>query len=264
MLRFATFNLLHGLSPMQDATDTALLYESAKLLDVDVVGFQEVDRFQPRSGGVDQAALTAEALDARHWQFVPTLRGTLGRDAVAATGTLPDRDPSADRAPSYGIGLASRLPVIRWRMRRFEAAPVGLPLLVPGQRRLTRVSDEPRAALAAVVELPQGGPMTVITAHLSFVPGWNITQLRRIVSWVGDLPAPRLILGDLNLPGTLPRTVTGWRQLARLATYPAHAPRVQFDHMLAVGVGPERVRYAETLHLLVSDHRALVLDLAPY
>ena len=51
-------------------------------IDADVIGLQEVDRFQPRSGGVDQTAVVADALGAEHWRFVPALHGTPGEDWV--------------------------------------------------------------------------------------------------------------------------------------------------------------------------------------
>jgi endonuclease/exonuclease/phosphatase family metal-dependent hydrolase len=149
-----------------------------------------------------------------------------------------------------------------WKVARFPAAPVGLPLRVAGRRGLVQVADHPRVAIAAVVELPQG-PVTVVTAHLSFVPGWNVRQLRRVVAWVRDLPPPYILAGDLNLPGTLPRAISGWTQLARIATYPSDRPTVQFDHVLATGFTADDVRGATALSLPVSDHCALAVDLAP-
>ena len=81
------------------------------------------------------------------------------------------------------------------------------------------------------------GPLTVIGTHLSFLPGRTVRQLRALRRWAASLPAPRVLLGDLNLPGQLPTTVTGWRRLADVRTFPAHAPRVQLDHALADGLG---------------------------
>ena len=71
-----------------------------------------------------------------------------------------------------------------------------------------------------------------------------------------------MLLGDLNLPGPLPRRITGWTPLVRAATYPVTGPRVQFDHVLADGVGPAVVAGARaTVHRLpVSDHAAVTVD----
>jgi endonuclease/exonuclease/phosphatase family metal-dependent hydrolase len=152
------------------------------------------------------------------------------------------------------------LPVLSWQVLNFPPAPLRMPLRVPGQPGLMRVPDEPRAAVAAVID-GSSGPFTVINAHLSFVPGWNVSQLRRISRWAARMPAPRLLIGDFNLPGGLPRTVTGWRQLVRTATYPSYRPRVQFDHVLAHGPLEVWVHRAGAVRLPVSDHCALVVDL---
>ena len=134
-------------------------------------------------------------------------------------------DPAVDVGPLYGVGLVTRLPVREWHTTRFEPAPWWLPLLVPGRGAapLLCIPDEPRAAIAAVVEGPHG-PMTVVTVHLSFVPGYNVRQLRRTRRWLAGLPRPLLLLGDFNLPGRLPAMVTGWQPLLKAATYPVIVP----------------------------------------
>ena len=165
--------------------------------------------------------------------------------------------------PLYGVGLVSRRPVLEWRTRRFDAAPWSLPLLVPGDPRpqVLRVPDEPRAAIAAVIE-GERHPFTVVTTHLSFVPGYNVRQLRELRRWVADLPRPLFVMGDFNLPGSLPRRITGWASLFRGATYPSMKPRVQLDHVLADGLTGAQLATAHgQVHLLpVSDHAAVSVD----
>ena len=258
--RLATFNLLHGLRLATGTADPADLAAAATSLGADLVGLQEVDRHQERSGGVDQVSVVAEALGLDHWRFVPAVHGTPGVEADWTPATAEDgRDTTG---PTYGIGMASRWPVRRWWVRRFAAAPFALPLLVPDQPRprLVRIPDEPRIALAALVDGP-AGPFTVVTCHLSFVPGYNVSQLRSIVRWVARMPQPVVLLGDLNLPGALPRWASGWSALARGATYPSYRPRVQLDHVLGLGLGAEDVRAEHVLALDVSDHCALAVDL---
>jgi endonuclease/exonuclease/phosphatase family metal-dependent hydrolase len=257
-LRLATFNLLHGISLRDGSASVDALRDAAKSLDADVVGLQEVDRRQERTGRVDQTEVVADALDARWWRFAAAVRGTPGTEVPwTAAG-----DDEHDDEPTYGIGLASRLPVLEWHVRRWTPAPVALPLLTPGGRGLMRVPDEPRLALAAVLEAPSGRPFTVVTAHLSFVPGWNGYQLRDVTRWVRDMPAPRFLAGDLNLPGSLPRLLSGWHQLARVPTYPSYAPKIQFDHVLAQGVEPSVVQRVTAMPLGISDHCALAVDVA--
>ncbi|MFI6443173.1 endonuclease/exonuclease/phosphatase family protein [Kitasatospora sp. NPDC050543] len=222
-LRIATFNLLHGQPLAPDGSPLPFpaeagdpLTEAVAALDADVLAIQEVDRHQDRSGRVDQAAVAAKAMGAADWRFAAALHG---RPAPVA-GWLPEPSvtglqvygpaevATATDLPSYGTALLTRLPVLHWRARRFAPAPFGLPLRVAGRRGLTPVPDEPRAALAAVLQGDRG-PFTVVAAHLSFVPGWNMAQLAGIRRWISDLPQPYLVLGDFNLVGAVPRTVLG-------------------------------------------------------
>lgn len=296
-VRFATFNVLHGRT-LVDGRPVSVrppggpelpLVRAVASLDADVVALQEVDRLQERSGGVDQASAAATGSNAPHWRYASAFHGT----AKADGGWVPapsepglrvygPREAGADGGvPSHGVALLSRLPVRHWRARRLAPAPVPMPLRTPGHRGLTLSRDQPRAALAAVLE-GNRGPFTVVALHLSFVPGWNVRQLLAVRAWIADLPGPRILLGDLNLPGALPRTVLGlagpvggsrtrpvgtppprrgWRDLARTPTYPAHRPVVQLDHVLATGIAADAATGAHAPSTPVSDHRPLVVEL---
>lgn len=251
----ASWNLLHGRSLRTGQVDEGDLRTGAAMLDADLVSLQEVDRHQDRSARSHQAAAVADATGAAWWRFVPSVWGEPGR---SGSPVAPRDEDDGDR-PAYGIALVSRLPVLAWDVLRFAPAPIGMPLLVPGQG-VVKVDDEPRTAIAAVVVGPTG-PLTVIATHLSFVPGFNVRQLRRLVAWAQLKPAPRLLLGDLNLPGRVPGAVTRWTQLARLATYPSWKPRVQLDHALGDGLSQHAVTGFESRRLPVSDHNALSVGL---
>lgn len=58
-----------------------------------------------------------------------------------------------------------------------------------------------------------------------------------------------------------PRGPHRWQDLARVPTYPAHRPVVQFDHGLAAGVAVGGRREAWAPQLPISDHRPLVTEL---
>ena len=256
-MRLATFNMMHGQSLLDGRVDIGRFRAAIATLDADVLTLQEVDRDQPRSHRLDLAGEAANVLGA-HFRFVPTLYGTPGQEWRAATGQ--DGSHEAGQGPRYGIALLSRLPVRTWYVRRLPAAPIPSPLLLPGpERRMRLMQDEPRVVLAARIDTP-AGPLTVATTHLSFVPGWNALQLVRVTRRLLELPGPWLLAGDLNLPGPLPRLLSGWRQLARSATYPANQPRVQIDHVLGHGDLPPVVG-AHTVGTSVSDHLALVMQL---
>lgn len=267
-MRVGTFNLLHGLAPgdgpPDGSVDTDRLRAAVASLGTDLLGLQEVDVAQPRSGRVHQVRECAAALDAAWWCFAPAVLGVPGEPGWRSASSADDsRDHTVQ--PHYGVGLVSRLPVLRHAVTRFAAAPLSLPLLVPSapRPRVLMVRDEPRAAIAAVVET-QAGPISVVTAHLSFVPGWNVRQLRALRTRLASWPRPLLLLGDLNLPWNLPARLTGWKSLLDAPTYPSVAPRIQFDHVLADGL-PAAVtdEAVATVHsLAVSDHAAVTVDLA--
>jgi len=291
-VRIATFNVLHG-RPRDDCppasratlgTMEAPLAEAVASLDADILALQELDRFQQRSGDVDQARVAAEAMGAMDWRYASALHGR----AMQGVGWVRDQlepglrmygpqDAAVPDCPSHGIALLTRLPVIAWRARRLAPAPTGLPLRVVGRRGLTMVRDQPRAAIAGVLQGPRG-PYTVVATHLSFVPGWNLGQLAALHRWIADQPRPHVLLGDLNLIGPLPRALLAgaeladgvrqrgrlehrWHDLARIPTYPAQRPAVQFDRVLAAGVPTAAVHAVHAPITPISDHRPVVVDL---
>jgi endonuclease/exonuclease/phosphatase family metal-dependent hydrolase len=263
-VRLATFNVLHG-RPMRDGRpdDSAEpsaqpLADAVAALDADVLALQEVDRLQDRSGRADQALVAAQAMGAADWRFATA---TAKADVTVYSAREADRSQ-----PAFGIALLTRRPVLDWRVKRLAPAPAALPMPMPvvGRPGLVMHHDHPRVALAAVLE-GRRGPFTVAATHLSFVPPWNAAELIAIRRWLADLPRPHLLLGDLNLPGPVPRLVLGpgWRDLASAPTYPAHRPRLQIDHVLAAGLTRAAVRGADgaTPVIPVSDHRPLLVDL---
>ncbi|PBC75652.1 endonuclease/exonuclease/phosphatase family metal-dependent hydrolase [Streptomyces sp. TLI_235] len=304
LVRLATFNVLHGRQILDDgrpsltASGTATVHpliDAVATLDADVVALQELDRFQERSGRVDQARAIAEATGAVDWRYVSALHAR----SLPGRGWVLDRSEPGLRvygpqgaghdgeAPSHGVALLSRLPVLSWRARRFTAPPVALPLRVAGRTGLTVIRDRPRAALAAVLE-GRRGPFTAVALHLSFVPAWNVRQLLAVHGWIADLPRPHILLGDFNLVGAIPAATLGaaelfsssrpstprptvapprpgWRDLARVPTFPSHRPLVQLDHILAsglpAGLGPHRPDSVRAPRMPISDHRPLVVEL---
>ena len=253
-MRLVTWNILHGRSLSDGEVDVGRFAGAVADLDADVLALQEVDRFQERSAGVDLTAVAAEAMGAREHRFVAALTGTPGATWVAATGhEHPD-------SAAYGIALLTRHPVREWEVVRLPPLPAPVPMTFPSRRRPTLVHDEPRVALAAVVDAP-GGPLAVVSTHLTFVPGWNAVQLRRLVSRTRRLGPPLALVGDLNLDAGAAARWSGLTPLARAATFPVEEPVRQLDHVLVTpeppAWGPVRVT---SVSLPVSDHRALVVD----
>jgi endonuclease/exonuclease/phosphatase family metal-dependent hydrolase len=70
-LRVMTFNIRHG-KGLDDEVNLARIIEEIELTGADVIGLQEVDRHNPRSGFKDQVKELGEAL-GMYWVFSPSL-----------------------------------------------------------------------------------------------------------------------------------------------------------------------------------------------
>jgi endonuclease/exonuclease/phosphatase family metal-dependent hydrolase len=263
VIRLVTFNVRHGLRD-DGRVDAERLADAVAALAPDVVALQEVDRGQDRSAGVDLLQAVQKALGADETRFVPTLTGQVGLPAAEDGRDVPvgsrvlrawsgRRRARGDEVgvPGYGIAVVSRHPVSTWRRLRLPAASP----FVAG-RQLG--PDEPRAALAAVVETPEG-PLTVVGTHLSPWPRWNRVQLWELRRRLRAAPRPLALLGDLNVRGPLAARTTGWRELVHVPTYPRARPFLQIDHVLVDGE-VDAAAPARALDLGLSDHRAVVVD----
>jgi endonuclease/exonuclease/phosphatase family metal-dependent hydrolase len=253
-IRMVTFNILHGRSVHDGAVHTDRLVDSIKQLEADILALQEVDLDQPRSGKADLTAVAAEAMGAVSHRFVAALNGTPGATWMAATG----REQPGTAA--YGIALLSRFLAESWQVVHLPRIPARFPMYLPGPRRVMVVHEEPRAAMISTIDTPLG-PLTFANTHLSFVPGWNRMQLRRLIRDLRGFPGPRVLMGDLNMNPPSPRRWTGMRPLGEAPTFPADGPCHQLDHILTDDP-TLRVDGCSAPRLPVSDHRALVVDVS--
>jgi endonuclease/exonuclease/phosphatase family metal-dependent hydrolase len=251
-MRVATFNILNGRVPTDQHVDLDGFRRAIRQLDADVLGLQEVDRNQHRSDNADLTAIAAEAMDAPEHRFVAALSGSPGATWVAATG---EEQPDA---AAYGVALLSRFPVHGWRVARLAPVPVRVPMMFRGRMRPELVRDEPRVAVLADIESPEG-PLTVATAHLSFIDWWNGRQLRRLMADVAGEDGPFVLTGDLNMGPTRARRLTRMRSAVDAPTFPADSPGQQIDHILLRG--GVRALSGEAVPLPVSDHQALAVEL---
>jgi endonuclease/exonuclease/phosphatase family metal-dependent hydrolase len=236
-LRVATWNITGARRERSNALDLDAVLAAARALGVDLLGLQEVDRLLARSSRADQPQRIAQALGPGwSWSYAPAL---IGDDFRPLSGPDPG-------GPAYGNLLLSRLPLEAVEHLRFPPAGGG----------------EQRTALLATLRVGSR-PLTMACAHLSNKQGHNVRQLRQLQDLVVARTAPRLLLGDLNLPSTLLRFASrpGWPDAGRGRTFPNSRPTQQLDHVLRHdSAGVLRAHGVQVVAAPVSDHRALVVD----
>jgi endonuclease/exonuclease/phosphatase family metal-dependent hydrolase len=272
-VRITSWNLLHGMAiPPQDSADPEALQRAIESLESDVFAFQEVDHFLPRSKSRPQMRDIADSIAARDWAMGASVIGTPGESWRKKHEDEPEiisntSSHSELMHECYGIGIVSKIPVLSWHRLNLGNSPLGLPLIVPGDEtgrgkpRFIYVKDEPRLALAAVLE----NGFTVVNTHLSFVPGFNLAQLRRVKKWALEIAESTgtraIVLGDLNLPKNLPVVASKWKSLVTQNTYPSWGGKIQFDYILSpdLAFGEYSVRnFAPTG---VSDHLPIGIEI---
>jgi endonuclease/exonuclease/phosphatase family metal-dependent hydrolase len=239
-LRVATYNV-HGCRGTDRRRSEHRIAEVIALLDVDVIGLQELDLNRRRSGRVDQAAVIAERL-GWHCYFHPSFR-------------------AGDE--QFGNAILSGYP-----MRLRQAAE--LPSV------MTRLCPESRAAIWMEIDTPDG-PVQVMNSHLGLGRRERLTQAQLLAGpeWFGGVPPhdPLILLGDFNsLPGSPPLKLLGQHLRAtralratssRFATFPTRSPLLALDHIFVnnrIRVNSVTV-FRNEVARVASDHFPLVADL---
>jgi len=230
-LRVATFNIRHGADD-EDRVHLRALARSCAALEADVLGLQEVVRGRRQSWYLDQGAVVARRSRARRVNGPAVRHG---------------------RLRTYGNSLVTRGRVLEHVVLDLPRAP----------------EREPRTAIVARVAV-RGIEVSVGVTHLQHWPKRHRhlshdapDQLRALLDALSARPAPRVLLGDLNLE---PEVVTpildaaGFVRAEHGPTFPAGVPRATLDHIAVDGLIIRSAWVAARAP--VSDHRAVVADLA--
>jgi endonuclease/exonuclease/phosphatase family metal-dependent hydrolase len=272
-MRITSWNILHGMAippAAKGVKPTSLADASQKIaaeLAPEVIGVQECDFILKRSENVNQIAEIATSIGASYFAFAPCIIGTPGetwRKLNDIDQRIVTNADSSSHEGSYGIGIASKVEVLQWHRLDLGNSPIGAPLLIPGDEsgsgkvRPIYIRDEPRVALAATL----ANGYTVINTHLSFVPGFNFRQLRKLKRWAAELEKATstvaIIMGDLNLPKNLPVVASQWKSLVAQATYPSWGAKIQFDYILSKAAVSSQ--HLPTVLTGVSDHLPLSVE----
>jgi endonuclease/exonuclease/phosphatase family metal-dependent hydrolase len=272
-MRITSWNILHGMAippAAKGVKPTSLADAGQKIaaeLAPEVIGVQECDFVLKRSENVNQIAEIAASIGASYFAFAPCIIGTPGetwRKLNDIDQRIVTNADSSSHEGSYGIGIASKVEVLQWHRLDLGNSPIGAPLLIPGDEsgpgkvRPIYIRDEPRVALAATL----ANGYTVINTHLSFVPGFNFRQLRKLKRWAAELEKATstvaIIMGDLNLPKNLPVVASQWKSLVAQATYPSWGAKIQFDYILSKAAVSSQ--HLPTVLTGVSDHLPLSVE----
>jgi endonuclease/exonuclease/phosphatase family metal-dependent hydrolase len=267
-MRITSWNLLHGqpIPPLSTGPSQESLATAVRALETEVIAVQEVDYKLPRSNTRNQISDIADAFGAKDWAFAPSVIGTPGEKwrKLKSSDSKVISDIGNTLSGSYGIAIASTIPVIKWHRLDLGNSVVGMPLVVPTESetsskpkiRAIYVHDEPRLALGATL----ANGWTIFNTHLSFVPGVNLFQLKKLKRWAlkiaQETNTKPLILGDLNLPKNLPVAASDWKSLIQQNTYPSWGAKIQFDYLLTHG-GNHKVKDLGTIATGISDHLPL-------
>ncbi len=266
-MRITSWNLLHGQPiPPSSGPSQAALATAVRQLETEVFAVQEVDYKLPRSDMRNQVLDIATAIGAKDWAFAPSIIGVPGEKwrKLSSADSRMVTSVSDALDGSYGIAITSTIPVVKWHRLELGNSVIGMPLVVPTESetsskpkiRAIYVHDEPRLALGATL----ANGWTVINTHLSFVPGVNLFQLKKLKRWALKIAAETntkaLILGDLNLPKNLPVAGSDWKSLIQQNTYPSWGAKIQFDYLLTHG-DIEEVKDLGTIATGISDHLPL-------
>jgi endonuclease/exonuclease/phosphatase family metal-dependent hydrolase len=263
-MKVTSWNLLHGMSiPPKTGDDYSGLAAAVANLGSDVLAIQEVDHRLARSNNSAQTSDIATAIGASDWAFAPGIIGSPEGKWHSADDEIATNLNSSEAidSGSYGIGIVSKIPVIKWHRLNLGRSLIGMPLLIPntdtGKAKAIYIKDEPRLALAA--ELENG--WTVINTHLSFVPGMNLFQLAKLKNWADTFGEKVLLMGDFNLPSAIPAMGSKWQSLYAQNTYPSWKPKIQFDYILSKGVDLKDVAQLPTRASGISDHLPLTVEI---
>jgi len=149
----------------------------------------------------------------------------------------------------YGNLLLTRRPVLDFRLHDLTVAP-----------------HEPRGAIDACIEMPEG-PMQVIVTHLGLRRAERRRQLARLHTAVNNEATACVILGDFNAPTGLElrRAGLGGHGTLRFAprSFPANMPLLALDR---IWVQPDALirsmrAHRSPLARLASDHLPVIATL---
>jgi len=222
----ASFNIHWGRRPrVYEPFDVVA---ACRQLDVDVLALQEV--WRPDRG----RSVAEEVADALGYELHEVWTA---RAIVTPRCQIVGRAGEAVGTGDWGQALLTRVP----------RAPVT-------EERLSGFLFDPteRAVMMTEVEL-NSTTVAVCASHFPHLEHISPLLRWRLPRVLPDARRPAFLMGDFNMWRWLARfIVPGWSDTVRGATWPAHRPVFQIDHLLATA--PVVATEAEVVHTGESDH----------
>lgn len=222
--RVMTWNI-HGAFGRNPRFDLSRVVALIRKWDPDVVALQEVDSRRALADGVNP------------FEFLPGAVGLYGIGAKALT--TKDGD--------YGQVLISRWPIVSQEVRD-----------------ISYPEREPRRAIRAAIETPQG-PLTVVATHL----GLSVNERRGQAQTLAELGAGQgttIVMGDLNdwfwvgsVRALLSRHFAG---RTRFRTFPALFPLLRLDRIYCRPRHALLQSFTDREASAISDHLPVIADLS--
>jgi endonuclease/exonuclease/phosphatase family metal-dependent hydrolase len=226
-LTVATFNLLWGVRPR--SWEPYDVPAAVRELDADVVALQE--SWQP-DGEQSVAARVASELGYECHEVVMS-RGVVHPRPKVLRGGPEGREGDGN----WCLALLTRLPVT-------HRVACGVPS--------NRLDKARRFVLVADVDVA-GTTVTVAGTHFAHMERGSLRLRAPLAQILPTVNQPGVLLGDLNTWGVVSEwLMPGWRRAVRGATWPAHRPHSQIDHVLVTP--PVEVVRGEVVRLVASDH----------
>jgi len=164
-MKFCSYNIQYG-TGKDGRVDLDRI--ASEIGDQDIICLQEVERFLPETGMVDQVAEIARHFAQHHWVF--------GAGVDVDADFRDENGHVQHRRRQFGNMLLTRTPILSSRSH-----------LLP-KHGLTGAMSLQRSALEGVVEAPSG-PLRIYTTHLAHAsPAERADQIDTLLSLIRDIP----------------------------------------------------------------------------
>ncbi len=200
MIKFTTYNIQYGRG-LDDRVDLERIADTVR--DADVIALQEVERYFPRSGEIDQVDVLTNQLSGYHWVYGAGV--DINADEVMSDGTV------RHRRRQFGNMLLSKRPIITSRNHLLPKYASTGPLsiqrsalegVISFDTRKIRVYSVHLTHISALTRMRQLQELLRIDRNAVLEGGpiagdVSVTDFDKEVN-LADMPRQSILMGDFN------------------------------------------------------------------